>query len=44
MNHLEIPVADGLVDFIFYAIPLLSGIYVLGLITEALAPKRHKVE
>ena len=42
MNHLEIPVADGLVDFIIYAIPILSAIYVLGLITEAIAPNDTK--
>lgn len=42
MNHLEIPVADGIVDFIIYAIPLLTFIYVLGLIAEAVAPTDTK--
>ena len=42
MNHIEIPVADGIVDFILYVIPILTVICVIAWIGEALTPHNTK--
>lgn len=42
MNHIEIPVADGIVDFIVYIIPILIVIFVFGFIAEAISPHSTK--